>query len=90
VLERLTNGVLRATPHRVALTEHPRNSIIRFTALHPDAIIAPLPQFVTSERPALYVLEPTPRHCVIPRNTRGSKSWPHSLDRALMFIHVCT
>ena len=52
VLERLTNGVLRATPHRVKLTEHPRNSIIRFTALHPDTVVAPLPQFVSAERPA--------------------------------------
>jgi isopenicillin N synthase-like dioxygenase len=54
VLERLTNGVLRATPHRVKLTEHTRNSIIRFNALHPDAIVAPLPAFVSDDRPAAY------------------------------------
>lgn len=54
VLERLTNGVLKATPHRVKLTEHTRNSIIRFNALHPDTLIAPLPAFCSSDRPPAY------------------------------------
>lgn len=54
VLERLTNGVLKATPHRVKLTDHPRHSIIRFNALHPDTLIEPLPAFVTPDRPAAY------------------------------------
>merc|ERR1719221_2176034 len=42
VLERFTNGVLRATPHRVQLTPHPRKSIIRFNAVAPETVIEPL------------------------------------------------
>lgn len=55
VLERLTNGVLRATPHRVLpnLAEE-RYSIIRFNALAADVKVAPLPAFVTADRPAAY------------------------------------
>jgi len=44
-LERLTNGAVRATPHRVLECSHPRNSIIRFNAFRPGALIEPLPQF---------------------------------------------
>ena len=42
----MTNGVLRATPHRVLRTPHSRQSIIRFCALHPDSVIEPLPEFL--------------------------------------------
>ena len=48
MFERLTNGMLRATPHRVCLTDHPRESIIRFNAFAPDTIIRPLDVFVNS------------------------------------------
>ena len=34
MLERYTNGALRATPHRVLMTPWPRYSIIRFTAVN--------------------------------------------------------
>ena len=34
-----------ATPHRVLLTPHPRNSIIRFNALAAETRVAPLPHF---------------------------------------------
>eukprot|EP00928_Gymnodinium_smaydae_P055927 TRINITY_DN39390_c0_g1_i1.p1 TRINITY_DN39390_c0_g1~~TRINITY_DN39390_c0_g1_i1.p1 ORF type:complete len:404 (+),score=83.31 TRINITY_DN39390_c0_g1_i1:65-1276(+) len=54
VLERFTNGVLRATPHRVVRKREPRQSIIRFNAVAPDTVIEPLPDFVTSERPRAY------------------------------------
>ena len=54
MLERLTNGALLATPHRVLQTPHPRSSIIRFNAFAPEATIAPLAQFVSEERPARY------------------------------------
>merc|ERR1719161_3185394 len=54
VLERFTNGVLRATPHRVVKTAHKRLSIIRFNAMNPETIIKPLPHFVTKERPAAH------------------------------------
>jgi hypothetical protein len=54
-LERLTNGELLATPHRVIYSPHtPRNSIIRFNAFQPEAVVRPLPQFVTDDRPAAY------------------------------------
>ena len=54
VLERFTNGELRATPHRVVTTPHPRQSIIRFNAVTADTVVAPLPQFVDADRPAKY------------------------------------
>jgi len=54
VLERFTNGVLRATPHRVLRTNAPRMSIIRFNAVAPDTVIEPLDVFVTPERPRAY------------------------------------
>lgn len=54
MLERLTNGHLRATRHRVKDTEWERYSLILFNAFDADALIAPLPQFVTNENPARY------------------------------------
>ena len=52
MLERLTNGVLLATPHRVLPTAHPRASIIRFNAFGPNTVIAPHKAFCTPQRPA--------------------------------------
>ena len=46
MLERYTNGVLRATPHRVALVPWERRAIIRFIAVDGATVVAPLPQFV--------------------------------------------
>ena len=46
MMERWTNGKLRATPHRVAFTPHERLSLVRFNGLDPDAVVAPLPQFL--------------------------------------------
>lgn len=57
MLERLTNGRLRATRHRVADTEWERLSLILFNAFDADAVIAPLPEFVSDENPARF--EPT-------------------------------
>jgi len=57
MLERLTNGHLRATRHRVVDTAWERYSLILFNAFDADAVIAPLPQFVTEENPVRY--EPT-------------------------------
>jgi len=54
VMERFTNGELRATPHRVKITQHARSSIIRFNALASDTLVAPLPTFVSESRPAQY------------------------------------
>jgi isopenicillin N synthase-like dioxygenase len=57
MLERLTNGKLRATRHRVVDTEWERLSLILFNAFDADAVIAPLPAFVTEQNPARF--EPT-------------------------------
>ena len=57
MLERLTNGRLRATRHRVNDTEWERLSLILFNAFDADAVIAPLPQFVTDSNPPRF--EPT-------------------------------
>ena len=46
MLERFTNGVLKATPHRVLPTPWQRNSIVRFNAFHPQTVVAPLSEFV--------------------------------------------
>mmetsp|Transcript_50069 Transcript_50069/g.161814 ORF Transcript_50069/g.161814 Transcript_50069/m.161814 type:complete len:379 (+) Transcript_50069:127-1263(+) len=55
VLERMTNGVLQATPHRVLPSlPHERYAIIRFNALRADTPVAPLAPFVTAERPKAY------------------------------------
>ena len=54
MLERLTNGYLLATPHRVLPTAHRRDSIIRFNAFGPRTLIAPLKPFVTAEYPVRY------------------------------------
>jgi len=57
MLERLTNGRLMATRHRVLDTEWERLSLILFNAFDADAVIAPLPQFVSADDPPRY--EPT-------------------------------
>jgi len=57
MLERLTNGHLKATQHRVRDTAWERYSLILFNAFDADAVIAPLPEFVSAARPARY--EPT-------------------------------
>ena len=57
MLERLTNGRLRATRHRVNDTEWERLSLILFNAFDADAVIAPLPEFVSDDNPPRF--EPT-------------------------------
>jgi hypothetical protein len=54
MLERFTNGVLRATPHRVALVPWERRAIIRFVAVDGATMVAPLPQFVALGTEPLY------------------------------------
>ena len=51
ILERYTNGVLQATPHRVVRRAQPRRSIIRFNAVAPDTLVQPLPNFCRHEPP---------------------------------------
>eukprot|EP01062_Namystynia_karyoxenos_P017174 TRINITY_DN16302_c0_g1_i1.p1 TRINITY_DN16302_c0_g1~~TRINITY_DN16302_c0_g1_i1.p1 ORF type:complete len:387 (+),score=93.59 TRINITY_DN16302_c0_g1_i1:81-1163(+) len=86
VLERFTNGELRATPHRVLRTPWARSSIIRFNAVTPDTLIAPLPAFVTAERPAAYTPVTMQRHMdTTMRNLReGKGAWaPGTPGRSL-------
>ena len=51
MIERWSNGVLRATPHRVPVTPWPRRSIVMFLAADPGLEITPLDAFVDSENP---------------------------------------
>ncbi|MBD2059538.1 isopenicillin N synthase family oxygenase [Oculatella sp. FACHB-28] len=53
-LEFLTNGVLRATQHRVPLTTWERYSLIMFHAADVDQVLQPLPEFVSPENPPRY------------------------------------
>jgi len=77
VLERFTNGVLRATPHRVLRTGRPRLSLIRFNAVAPETVIEPMAAFITPERPRAYTrctmrqhMDTTIRNCEL-----GLGSW---------------
>ena len=54
MLERWTNGYLRATGHRVRQTAEQRFSIVMFVAVDEDVEVAPLSKFVTASSPALY------------------------------------
>jgi len=62
VLERFTNGELRATPHRVKMTPHTRRSIIRFNAVNADTLIEPMPEFVSETNPPKYTPVTMKRH----------------------------
>lgn len=54
MLERWTNGDVRATGHRVRPQDSRRFSIVRFFAIDDGVEVAPLPAFVTPERPSGY------------------------------------
>lgn len=54
MLERWTNGFFKATGHRVQNTDERRFSIVMFLAANDDIEIAPLANFVSTERPASY------------------------------------
>lgn len=77
VLERFTNGQLKATPHRVIQTGEGRRSIIRFNAVAPSTTIAPLEAFVTLESPAKYSPVTMQHHmdATISALERGEGSW---------------
>lgn len=51
--EIFTNGVVRATPHRVRPSQNgtDRLSLVRFNGLNDDAVVAPLSQFITRKNP---------------------------------------
>jgi len=54
MLERWTNGQVRATGHRVRNTSWERYSIVMFFAVNDDVVIEPLPQFVSNNNPRGY------------------------------------
>ena len=54
MLERWTNGVFKATGHRVRKTDEQRFSIVLFVAANEHIEIAPLPQFVSAISPSTY------------------------------------
>lgn len=54
MLERWTNGVFRATGHRVRNTGGQRYSIVMFFAVNDDEIVSPLAEFTSMDNPAKY------------------------------------
>ncbi|DAZ99536.1 TPA: hypothetical protein N0F65_005408, partial [Lagenidium giganteum] len=54
VLERWTNGLLKATPHRVVNTHKRRQSIARLNGVDGDTIIGPMAPFVSASNPPRY------------------------------------
>jgi isopenicillin N synthase-like dioxygenase len=54
MLERWTNGRVRATGHRVRPRDFERYSIVKFFAVDDEVDVAPLPGFLGAERPAAY------------------------------------
>ena len=54
MLERWTNGLFKATGHRVRDTNQQRFSIVMFVAADADVTIAPLDEFVSASKPARY------------------------------------
>jgi isopenicillin N synthase-like dioxygenase len=54
MLEVLSNGTFAATSHRVRSVQQERYSFPLFFACDYSAVVRPLPQFVSAERPALY------------------------------------
>jgi len=54
MLEHWTNGLLRATGHRVRHREFQRFSIVLFFAVDADVVVTPLNRFVSADNPARY------------------------------------
>jgi isopenicillin N synthase-like dioxygenase len=77
MLERFTNGLLKATPHRVVACPWQRHSIIRFVAVHPETLVAPMAQFITATRPRAYTPVTMREHMATTlRNlTEGKGAW---------------
>ncbi|MGI9199862.1 MAG: 2OG-Fe(II) oxygenase family protein, partial [Woeseiaceae bacterium] len=54
MLERWTNGVFRASGHRVRNTPEQRYSIVQFFAVNADIEVEPLASFVSADSPPKY------------------------------------
>lgn len=55
MLEHWTNGLFKATGHRVRETDEQRFSIVLFFAVDDEEVVRPLPPFVSDERPSAYL-----------------------------------
>jgi isopenicillin N synthase-like dioxygenase len=64
MLERYTNGALKATPHRVQMVPWERRSIIRFVAVDGATVVAPLPEFVPTGTEPRYTAVQQVQHVV--------------------------
>ena len=62
MLERWTNGTVRATGHRVRHREFQRFSTVLFFAVDETVTVSPLPSFVSGDRPARYSGITQPEH----------------------------
>lgn len=85
ILERFTNGFLRATPHRVIRTTYPRMSIVRFNAVNEHTMVAPLEQFVSADKPPRYspVTMKTHMETTMRNLDAGLGSWDDSTQTSL-------
>jgi isopenicillin N synthase-like dioxygenase len=54
MMERWTNGIFRATGHRVRNTGEQRHSIVMFFAVNDEELVAPLDNFISEAHPANY------------------------------------
>ena len=54
MMERWTNGMFRATGHRVRNTGQQRSSIVMFFAVNDEETVAPLEDFISESQPAKY------------------------------------
>lgn len=88
VLERFTNGALKAAPHRVLRTAHCRQAIVRFLAMHPDTLVSPLPTFVGEGQEPAYTPVTMKRHMEVTMREleEGKGSWDPVLNVSLSAI----
>lgn len=85
-LERVTNGELLATPHRVLYEpRRQRNSIVRFNAFRPEAVVRPMAQFVSASRPPAYspVTMATHMETTMRNLANGVGSWDSATQRSI-------
>ncbi len=80
MMERLSNGMLKATGHRVVNTPWTRYSMILFFAVDGDYTVAPRPQFVSADSPSQY--EPVTQDEHIERELERSEAYRQEANAA--------
>jgi isopenicillin N synthase-like dioxygenase len=78
MMERFSNGILKATGHRVVNTPWTRYSMILFYAVDAGYTVAPLPQFTSVDNPCRY--EPVTQGEHIARELERSNSYAVAAD----------